>query len=328
MVPQIKTKLKDMKYVVIVDSMSNIPAHVLKTRGNIKVIPLNTRIADKESLDLIESEQLLRFYRKNPLKEDTKADATSPTAEQMAVFLINEIVPHYDCAIFQTTSAVLSDVFKNIKSCAETIEKDARAIRKMAGITEPFKLIFSNSGNSSSGQTLLALYTDALLSKGAEPEDANKKAEEFKRNIKTYSIISDILQARSRMKMVGHKTISMPSAVSGQLRRNTPLVSFCNDDFKVNHFNIGYSRAIKSLFEYAEQCLENGLQLPIIYVSYAGRIRELHEMTEFKSLQNKAKQHGAVVISGMMSVSACINYSTKSISLAIAPKDMSVEPIN
>lgn len=315
-----------MKHVVIVDSMSNIPAHILKTRRNIKVIPLNIQIAGDKKLDFINAEQLLQFYRKNPLQEGTKANATSPTSEQMAVFLLNEIVPHYDCAIFQTTSAALSDVFQCIKGCAETIEKDARTVRKMAGITEPFKLIFNNSGNSSSGQTLLALYTDALLNKGIDPEIATQNADQFKKKITTYSIISDILQARTRMRMVGHKTISMTSAVSGQLQRNAPLVSLCNDNFKINHLKISYSQAIKSLFEYAEQCLETGLHLPIIYVSYAGRIRKLHEMKEFQSLQHKAKEHGAVVISGMMSISACINYSTHSISLGIAPKDTTAEP--
>ena len=315
-----------MKYVVIVDSMSNIPAHVLKNRGNIKAIPLNTEIAGVTGLDLLDTEQLMKFYRENPLKEDANANATSPTPEQMSVFLLNEIVPHYDCAIFQTTSAALSDVFKSIKECSETIESEARVLRKMAGISEPFQLILNNSGNSSSGQTLLALYTDALLNKGVTPDVAVENADSFKKTLKTYSVISDIMQARSRMKMVGHKTISMTSAVSSQLQRNAPLVSLCNDVFKIHRVKISYKQAIKSLFEYAERCIDSGLHLPIIHVSYAGDIRTLHAMKEFQSLQAKGKKKGVMVISGMMSVSACINYTNDSISLGIAPKDETAKP--
>ena len=244
----------------------------------------------------------------------------------MSVFLLNEIAPHYDCAIFQSTSAVLSDVFKCIKECAETIENDAQVVRKMAGISEPFNLIFSNSGNSSSGQTILALYTDALLNKGVDPLTAVENADRFKRVIKTYSVISDLMEARTRMKMVGHKTISMTSAVSGQLKRNAPLVSLCNDEFKINHLKISYKQSIKKLFDYAEKSIDSGLYLPVIHVSYAGKIGDLLAMQEFKSLQTKAKEHGITVIAGMMSVSACINYSAGSISLGIAPKDMSAEP--
>ena len=315
-----------MKHVIIVDSMSNIPEHILKKRVDIKVIPFNTHIGGKTELDLLDTERLNQFYKNNPLKEGAKADATSPTPEQISVFLVNEIAPYYDCAIFQSTSAMLSEAFKSIKKCAETIENDARTVRKMAGITEPFKLIISNSGNSSSGQTLLALYTDALLKKGVEPETVVENANKFKKTVKTYSVISDMMQARTRMKMAGHKTVSMTSAVSGQLQRNAPLVSLCNDEFKINRFKISYKESIKSLFEYAERCVENGLHLPIIYLSYAGRIRNLHEMKEFKSLQSKAKKHGVVVISGVMSVSACINYSSDSLSLGIAPKDTAAEP--
>ncbi len=315
-----------MKHVVIVDSMSNMPAHVLETRSNIKVIPLNTQIGGQTGLDFLDTEQLGRFYRDNPLKEDAKADATSPTPEQMSVFLINEVAPYYDYVICQSTSAALSDVFKYIKESAATIENEARLVRKMAGITAPFKLVFSNSGNSSSGQTLLALYTDSLLKKGLSPEVAIENVDRFKKNVKTYSVISDIMQARTRMKMVGHKTISMSSAVSGQLQRNTPLVSLCNDEFEIHHLKIGYKLAIKKLFQHAELCLEKGLLLPIIYVSYAGVLNELHAMEAFKSLQNKAKEQGVIVISGMMSVSACINYSSQSISLGIAPKDQNAEP--
>jgi len=316
-----------MKYVVIVDSMSNIPEHVLKARANIKQIPLNIQIAGQATLDFFEADRLNQFYSDNPLKSDSKADATSPTPEQMSVFLVNEVAPFYDYAIFQSTSAALSEVFKSIKACAEMIENDARTVRKMAGNLAPFKLMLSNSGNSSSGQTLLALYTDALINKGMTPETAAGKADQFKKNIKTYSVISDLISARTRMKMTGQKTISMTSAVSGQLQKNAPLVSLCNDDFKINHLKISYKDAIKSLFDYAERSLEKGLYLPIIHVSYAGRIQTLYAMPEFQSLQTKAKEHGVKVISGMMSVSACINYSTDSISLGIAPKDMAAEPV-
>ncbi len=317
-----------MKHVVIVDSMSNIPAHVLEKRSHIKAIPLNTQIGGLVGLDFLETEQLRQFYKENPLKDDAKANATSPTSEQMSVFLLNEIVPHYDFAIFQTTSAALSDVFKCIKGCAETIENDARVVRKMAGITEPFKLTFSNSGNSSSGQTLLALYTDALLNKGVAVETVVENADRFKKKVKTYSVIHDIMQARNRMKMSGYKTLSITSAVSGQLHKNTPLVSLCNDKFRIIHLKISYTQAIKSLFEYAERCLESGLHLPIIHVSYAGRVRDLRGMSEFKSLQNKAKEHGVMLILGMMSVSACINYSAGSVSLGIVPKDEGADPVN
>ncbi len=315
-----------MKYVVIVDSMSNIPEHVLKARTNIKQIPFNIQIGSELKRDIFEAEKLNQFYSDNILKTETNVDATSPTPDQMSVFMVNEVAPFYDYAIFQSTSAVLSEAFSSIKSCAQMIENDARTVRKMANILTPFKLIISNSGNSSSGQTLLALYTDALISKGTTPEAAVEKADQIKKVIKTYSVISNLLQARSRMKMTGHKTISMSSAVSGQLKRNAPLVSLCNDEFDINHLKIGYKQSIKKLFEYAENCIDSGLYLPIINVSYAGKIRDLHAMQEFKSLQNKAIEHGVKVISGMMSISACINYSAGSISLGIAPKDMSTEP--
>jgi len=70
-----------MKYVVIVDSMSNMPEPVLNARDNIKVIPLNTHISGKTELDLLDTERLNQFYIDNPLKEDAKADATSPTMQ-------------------------------------------------------------------------------------------------------------------------------------------------------------------------------------------------------------------------------------------------------
>ena len=315
-----------MKSVVIVDSMSNIPEHVLKTRKNIKQIPLNIDIENTQAVDIVDTEGLRKFYREKNITSDSKPDATSPSPEQISVFLLNEVAPYYDCAIFQSTSAALSEVFNNIKECAETIENEARVVRKMAGLNEPFKLIFSNSGNSSSGQTILALYTDAVLAKGVDPTTAVENADSFKKSVKTYSVISDIMQARTRMKMVGHKTVSMTSAVSGQIKRNAPLVCISNDVFKIVRFKIGYKDALDSLFSYAEQSIKTGLHLPIIHVSYAGRIRELHGMEGFKSLQETAKAHGVTVISGMMSASACINYSMGSVSLGIAPKDQDLDP--
>lgn len=55
-----------MKHVVIVDSMSNISEHILNTRENIKVIPLNTQIGDQKGLDLLDTARLKQFYIDKP----------------------------------------------------------------------------------------------------------------------------------------------------------------------------------------------------------------------------------------------------------------------
>ena len=315
-----------MKYVVIVDSMSNVPEHVLKARPNLKVIPFNTKIGEQSEVDLTATEPLRDFYRSGALKDESNIDATCPTPEQISVFILNEIAPHYDCAIFQTTSAALSRMFTTLKECSESIEKEATLLRKIAGITTPFKLMISNSGASSSGQTLLALYTDSLLNKGIDPSTCVENSEHFKSKIRTHSVISDILTSRNRMKFLGLKTIGLTTAVSGQVQRYAPIVMVSNELFKINELKIRYHDAVTALFSYAEMCIESGLHIPVVYVSYAGRMRDLHAMESFKSLQNTGKKHGVTVLSGMMSVSACINYSTSSISLGIAPQDETIDP--
>ncbi len=315
-----------MKYVVVVDSMASVPEHVLKNRDRIKVIPLNITIGSERFLDPVDNKSLLRFYSKNRIDAESTVDATSPTHEQIMVHLLNDVVPSYDFAVCQTTSALLSVVYASFDECAQSIDKEAKVLRDMAKISQPFQMHCVNSGTSSSGQTLLALYSDAILSKETDMDLCLRKIDQFKSKIRTYSVIKDILYARKRLKFVGFKSISFATAVSKQLRSYSPIIKISNDKLKPTNLKLRYDQATQKVFKYAEDCIDSGLYMPIINIAYAGLLKELHEMESFKSLQAKAKANGVTVVSGMMSVAGCINYSPGSISMGIAPKDEISDP--
>ena len=315
-----------MRHVLIIDSMANMPEHVLKNRTNIKVLPLNIRIGGAEFRDPITNTSLKEFYQSRKFTTESKIDAFSPTSEQLLVELLNEVVPNYDVAICQTTSAVLSVVNRSFEDCAQMMPAEAKTIRNMAKVDRPFRMIVSSSGASSSGQTILALYTDSLLSRGTDIDDAVNKSEVFKKRIRTYSVVKDILYARNRMSFLGFKTISLATAVSGQLQGFSPIIKVADDVLKPAVLKIRYDKAIAKLFAYAEEAIHSGLYIPIIHVAYAGMLNELQAMSSFQALQSTAKKKGVTLISSMMSASGCINYSPGSVSLGLAPKDEELEP--
>lgn len=315
-----------MRHVLVIDSMANMPEHVLKNRSNIKVLPLNIRVGDSEFKDPLTTSALKDFYLNRKLTSESKVDAFSPTSEQLLVELLNDVVPNYDVAICQTTSAVLSVVNRSFEDCAQMMPAEAKKIRTMAKIDRPFRMIVSSSGASSSGQTILALYTDSLLSRGTNIDDAISKADVFKKKIRTYSVVKDILYARNRMSFLGFKTISLATAVSGQIQGFSPIIKVADDVLKPAILKIRYDKAIAKLFAYAEETIHSGLYIPIIHVAYAGVLTELKAMPSFQALQSTSKKKGITLISNMMSASGCINYSPGSISLGLAPKDEGLEP--
>ena len=107
-----------MKYVVIVDSMSNMPEHVFRNRDHMKVVPLNTLIGKNMATDLIDTESLNRFYTKTKLGSESKMDATSPTAIQLMVFLLNELFTGFDAV----GTALDTEKIKTVNDAIEYIK--------------------------------------------------------------------------------------------------------------------------------------------------------------------------------------------------------------
>ncbi len=314
-----------MKYVIIIDSVATLPEYVIKQRP-IKILPVEITIDGNSQPDTLVASELNTIYKSDLINTNSKIDTTPPSEDDIHSYLMNEVAPHYDYAVCQTTSAANSPIFSAFKNCANNINIDAKKKRNSLGIQHPFYMSYVNSETSNAGQGLLALYADAMLSKGVEFSVYRENVEKFKRAVRTYTVVKDVLYTRNRAKRLGIDSIALPTAFIGQLIGVSPIIRFTRDVMTPLVLKPGYEKAVAKVCLYAIEQINQGLFLNFINIAYAGPISDLDQITEFQTLKSVAQTKKVKLVIGMMSLCGCINYSPGSFSMGIAPKNQTADP--
>ena len=314
-----------MKYAIIVDSTSSLPSAVLKQRP-IKTLPVPVHIDGEDILDLDDEKKLVEMYQSGRINQTAKIYTTAPTPLQIRKFILNRIVPEYDLAICQTVSSEFSPLYSNITEVAMHISKSAREARKKLRINTPFRMITMSSGTSVAGQGLVAFYADVILDRGLDIARYQIKIERFKKSVKGYVVIQDLLYSRKKAEERGIEPLSFSAALFGRLFRLSPIVLTTNDHLSLVGRVGRFKRSVDHLMRYAVDRIKEGLIFQAINISIAGPVEELQEYPAFKELEYQANQANVVLLIGVMSLTASIHYGSGAIAIGIAPFNFDAEP--
>lgn len=314
-----------MKYTIVVDSVATIPEFVFKNRP-IKVLPVSVNINGKTMPDNIDEKSLIDIYQGSDLSIKSDVTTTPPSPKEIRDFIINEIAPHYDYAICQSVSRVVSPIFDNFAEVSTHIAKDAKEARNKLGIEQPFRMTSLNSGTTLAGQGLIAIYADILLSKGTELNDYKRVIEKFTKAVRTYAIVRDILYSRKRAIEKGVQTVGFGPALLGKTLGVTPIVEICNDLTTPVQNKRGFNAAFESLIRYAIDRIGEGLYVPIVNISYAGDLADIENLPIVNQLKDVANKHKVKLFFGIMGLGSSTVYGPGGFSIGIAPKNQTIKP--
>ncbi len=314
-----------MKYAIVIDSVAALPEYVLQSRP-IHILPVTILIDGKEKADTTVASELKQIYASGRINSKARIDTIPPTAEQIREYMKKEIIPFYDYAICQTTSAENSPIYQAFSDVGASIAKDARELRDSLGIDHPFMMTYVNSGTSNAGQGLLAMYADVLLSRGTDYQSYKDQVEKIRHFVKGYTVVKDILYTRNRAHSLGISSVGFSRAFIGQAMGVSPITRFTRDVMTPIVLKPGFEKAVNRTCKYAIDRIRDGLLFPMVTISYGGDLKDLDDFEGVAKLRSIASKHNVKVVMGMMSLCGSINYSTGSFSLGIAPKDQDSEP--
>ena len=314
-----------MNYAIVVDATCSLPETVMKRRP-IKTLPMPIHLDDEVFHDPHNEKELLAIYASGRLNKKTKIQTPVPTEEQIQNFICTQIVSKFDFAICQALSPKMSPLFDSVSAAAMQIDKFSHQVRLHLQNKVPFQTSFTVSGTTVAGQGLEAFYADVKLHRGMDFATYRVKIEEFKKSVKGYVVIQDLLYTREKAVERGVKTLPLPLAAVGDAFGLTPTVLSVNEETKLAGLPRRYSRSISRLLRYAIDRIRDGLVFRAINISIAGPVQDLERFTAFHDLQQEAKNARVVLLVGVMSLSASIHYGAGAIALGIAPINSSPEP--
>ena len=314
-----------MNYAIVVDASCSLPEAVIKRRP-IKILPMPIHIDDEVFNDPHNEAALLAIYASGRLNKKAKILTPVPNEQQVRNFVCKQIVSKFDFAICQALSPKMSPLFDSVSAVATQIDESSHQVRQDLHNRLPFQRSFTVSGTCVAGQGLEVFYADVKLHRGMDFDTYKVAVEEFKKSVKGYVVIHDLLYTREKAVERGVKTLPLPLAAFGDAFGMTPTVLSSNEETKLAGLPRRYSRSVTRLLRYAIDRLKEGLVFRAINISIAGPVQDLERFTAFHELQEEAKNARVVVLVGVMSLSASIHYGTGAVALGIAPVNLKPEP--
>jgi len=314
-----------MSYTIIVDSSAQLPESFIKQRP-ITVLPVTITLNEQVFQDYRSESKLVELYESGEITVDTEISSTPISGDELTNFMLEKIIPNYDTALCQTVAKVYSDTYLNYSNSISSILIKSRQLRHQLKLERPFRMTYMSSGNTSSGQGLVAAYADSLIVKGYQYNQYKFEIELFKEFAKTYTTIKDMVYGRHKAIQRGVRSVSYATARVMDATGVVPII--CNSDEKMWMVAIQpkFEKAVNRIFSYAMDRIKEGLYFKTIIVSIAADIKELNSFSGFYKLKNLAEKEGVTLLVNVMSLAIASNYGPSSFSLGIAPKNTMVEP--
>jgi fatty acid-binding protein DegV len=315
-----------MKYAIVMDSVGCIPEKEYNKRS-IKLLPLAVRFDGVHYVDSYIEKALIPIHAAKRVGIESDSVSVTPSSDDVRKYLIKEIAPTFDVAIFQTVGQSYTPIFQSCKAVSDSIAADAKATRLKAGITTPFRMTTSDTGTVVAGQGLIALYSDDLLQTGMSLSEFTPLIEDFKALVKTFIVVKDSVYARHRQKQKGNKTVSYPVAVIAKALHVSPITLAQNQKIDVVDLKTrGFDNSLEKVLEYCIDRVREGLLAPLINISVAGDPTTLTKHNSYKRLQHVCHDASIELYVGVMTLGATINVGPGAVSVGIAPSNQDEEP--
>ena len=308
-----------MKYALIVDSVGCIPEKEFRTRS-IKLLPLAVSFNDVKYMDTYEEKALLPIHQAKRIGVESDSMSITPSADDVRKYLMRNIAPKYDVAIFQTAGQAYTPIYLSCKAVSDSIAADAKALRLKEGITTPFRMTSTETKTALAGQGLIVIYSDDLLQGGMSLTEFTPFIEDFKTLVKSFLVVRDAIYARHRQKLKGNKTVSFPVAIMANALQVSPITLLQDSELTMLDVKTrGADNAIEKVLDYCTERVGEGLLAPLINISVAGKPETLTSLSSFKRLQKACDSAQIKLYVGVMTLAASIQVGPGAISVGIAP---------
>ena len=297
------------------------------TRRKIEIIPLSIIIHGKKYIDTYQESTLIGLHKSGLINVNTKAKTISSTPAEIQNYLLKDIVPKYDVAVCQTLGMAYSPIYESYRDVTFKVAQQAHSVREKLGINRPFQMTCMSSSALAAGQGLLAVYSDDLMRSGVSYNKVKVQIEDFKKHVKSFTIVKDPIYTRQHAKSKGNETVSYPVAWIADKLNFAPIGNNQNEEVRVVDVkHRGFESSANRVLAYCCDRAEEGLKTPYINVSYGGDPAVVAAFSNFAKLEAICAARSITLLLSPMTMGASINLGPGSLSIGIAPEDQTTNP--
>ena len=89
---------------------------------------------------------------------------------------------------------------------------------------------------------------------------------------------------------------------------------------------LGFDKTLDKLITFITEQIIEGLLVPVINISYAGDLDDIHNLSVTDKLKEVAKKHKVKLLFGVMGLGSSTVYGPGAFSVGIVPKNRQAQP--
>lgn len=306
-----------MSIAIIVDSTCDLPQHYVAD-NNVEILPIDLLLNGETYKDTKNPLEIAAFFSGDQVSKMVNAQSLPLSVEQICDIFYKKIVTKYGYALVLTAAKGRSNTYENAVQASLSINKNYQSYRKAAGLESGFTMRVINSGTLFAGLGIATSYAVDLVANNTSKVQLRQKVEEFKSNIYTYCIPSDLFYLRTRAKTKGDKSVGLMTALIGKALDVIPVILGHMDDTQPVAKIKGHNKAVDRVFDHTIEQIDQGLKIPRVVISIAGEIEWLHQFDGYHRLLKKAKTESIEVLSSVMSIAGGVNLGPGTITVGFA----------
>lgn len=307
-----------MRIGIVVDSACDLPKEFLTDNG-IVVMPITLRFGELLIEDRRDPTETLSFYADHlDNKNEDFAESIPYSVEQIEKLFLERLVLDFDYVFCLTITSTRSQIFAHAMQASRAILTKYKAIRSLAGISERFGLAVISTRNMFTGQAVPVTEAVRLIRQGATPSEIGARLKQCVENTHTYLVPADLFHIYKRASKKGDTSLSWGSYTLGSWLNLKPVLHCHHDRFSTISKVRGFETGVEQIFSKAIGCIDAGLEVPRICISYGGSPAQVSRLPGYARLAARAAEKGIDILVSPMSATAAINVGPGALSLAFA----------
>ena len=307
-----------MRIGIVVDSACDLPRAFLDAH-DVLVMPISLRVGDQLIEDRRDPQETQAFYARHlDRKSEDFAESIPYSVAQIEQLFLERLVLDYDYVFCLTITSTRSPIFDHAMQASRAILTKYKAIRRAAGLSERFGLAVLSTRNLFTGQAVPVAEAVRLIREGGAPSTIGERLRHLIENTHTYLVPADLFHIYKRASKKGDTSLGWSAYTLGSWLDVKPVLH-CHRDVTSTVDKVrGFAAGVEQLFERAVRRISEGLDAPVICLSFGGEPAIVQALPGYARLASAAQAHGVDLLLSPMSKTAAVNVGPGALSLAFA----------
>lgn len=309
-----------MRIGIVTDASLDIPSSLIKY-ANATIIPQQIHLPEGEWIDDREERTTLARYQQiRPYLKRTEAGTSPLPPSTIRDEVLAGLVSRYDHLFCFTVSSAYAQTNIHVQQAAKTLMEKHAATREASGHWRAITSEVVDTRSCASGAGLVAIHAMKACQQYDSVTDIQRAINKAIGHAQTFMLFQEpcYVKTFSKKKLYQERLRDVPNFLD-QLFQIKPVVRLKHGQLiEVAQQGLGAERACHKFFDTLVDEMKKPLLKPMINLSFAGSLDELHNLPGYDSFASHCQHKGITLHESMLSISGTIHVGLGTITASLA----------